>query len=122
MYHPIAREKQKARIKEDPIFRAIHYLRVRIGRLLRDNGYSKNKRTLEIVGCSLEHLYSHLVLSAMKNYGYWTEYSEYEVDHIIPLATAKTEEDVYKLNHYTNLQYLTPEDNRAKSDRLDFKL
>lgn len=33
------------------------------------------------------------------NYGW-------DIDHIIPLSTAKTEEDVIKLNHYTNLKPL----------------
>ena len=36
------------------------------------------------------------------------------IDHIIPLATAKTEEDVIKLCHYTNLQLLKAKDNLKK--------
>jgi hypothetical protein len=35
--------------------------------------------------------------NGQRNYGW-------DIDHIIPLATAKTIEDVIKLNHYTNLR------------------
>ena len=46
-------------------------------------------------------------------------YSSYQptIDHIKPIATAKTEQDVIDLCHYTNLQMLKPEDNLAKSDK-----
>ena len=39
------------------------------------------------------------------NYGW-------DIDHIIPLATAKTEEDLIKLNHFSNLQPLCSKINR----------
>jgi hypothetical protein len=39
------------------------------------------------------------------NYGW-------DIDHIIPLAPAETEEDVIRLNHYTNLQPLCSYTNR----------
>lgn len=50
------------------------------------------------------------------------ELKKVHIDHIIPLATAKTEEDVIKLCHYTNLQLLKGEDNLSKGDKLDWKL
>jgi hypothetical protein len=42
----------------------------------------------------------------------------WDIDHIIPITTAKTEDDVYRLNHYTNLQPLWAEDNMKKGDKL----
>ena len=42
------------------------------------------------------------------------EKNKYHIDHIVPLATAQTEEDVIKLCHYTNLQLLTAKDNLEK--------
>ena len=39
------------------------------------------------------------------NYGW-------DVDHIIPIDTAVTEDDVIRLNHYTNLQPLCSKINR----------
>jgi hypothetical protein len=39
------------------------------------------------------------------NYGW-------DIDHIIPLSSAITEDDVYKLNHHKNLQPLCSYTNR----------
>lgn len=39
------------------------------------------------------------------NYGW-------DIDHIIPLSSAKTEDDIIKLNHYSNLQPLCSYTNR----------
>jgi hypothetical protein len=58
-----------------------------------------------------------------ENYGLYNKQFNYgwDIDHIVPLASAITEEDVIKLNHYTNLQPLCSYTNRnIKRDRLDF--
>ena len=48
------------------------------------------------------------------NYGW-------DIDHIIPCASAKSKEELLKLNHYTNLRPLCSHVNRnIKRDRLDF--
>jgi len=36
----------------------------------------------------------------------------WDLDHIIPISSAKTEEDVIRLNHYTNFQPLCSKINR----------
>ena len=36
----------------------------------------------------------------------------WDIDHIIPLSSAKTEDDIIKLNHYTNLRPLCSYNNR----------
>jgi hypothetical protein len=50
-----------------------------------------------------------------ENYGLYngTEKYGWDIDHVIPLSTAKTEEDVLRLNHYTNLQPLCGYHNRV---------
>ena len=54
--------------------------------------------------------------------GYPTEINTaWDIDHIIPLLTAKTEEEVIKLNHYTNLQPLCSYTNRhIKSGKTNY--
>ena len=47
-----------------------------------------------------------------ENYGSW------HLDHIKPLALAKSEEDVILLNHYTNFQPLWAEDNLKKGSKI----
>lgn len=110
------------KIKSNPIFRLQSRIRGTVGLAIRNKGFSKKSKTSQIVGCSYEELLEHLIKTAVKNYGYFSSAIKYEIDHINPLATAKTEDDVLKLNHYSNLQYLYSHDNGKKRDRLDFVL
>jgi hypothetical protein len=44
----------------------------------------------------------------------------WDIDHIIPISSAKTEEEIIKLNHYSNLQPLCSKINRdIKKDKLE---
>ena len=66
-----------------------------------------------------EQLKEHLYKTFFANYGY--EYDGKEdvhIDHIVPLATANTEEEVIKLCHYTNLQLLKAKDNLEKGCKM----
>ena len=72
------------------------------------------------MGCTFEELQKYLEQTWENNYGTSYNGEEVHIDHIIPLVTAKTEEDIIKLNHYTNLQLLTPEDNMAKGEQIDW--
>lgn len=108
----------KNRIKEDELFAVSVKCRSRIYQFIKKSGYNKTSKTFEMIGCTPEQLVEHLHKTWYDNYG--TEYNgePVHIDHIIPLSSAKTEEDVYRLCHYTNLQYLKPEDNLAKSDSI----
>jgi hypothetical protein len=50
----------------------------------------------------------------------WENYGLYgwHIDHIIPLASANTEDELLKLFHYTNLQPLWAEENLLKSNKI----
>ncbi len=84
---------------------------------LKEGRYKKGKKTEEILGCSLDEFIIYLqslftegmtLENHGKGPGYWN------IDHIIPLYSAKTEEELIKLCHYTNLQPLWFEDNMKK--------
>lgn len=109
---------QKNRRKEDELFAVTLRCRARIGCFVRHGVYKKTSKTFEMIGCTPEQLLEHLHKTWYDNYG--TEYNgePVHIDHIIPLSSAETEEDMYKLCHYTNLQYLKPGDNLAKSDSI----
>lgn len=106
------------RLHNDPIFKMKEQTRNMVRYALRSKGHRKTSRTADIVGCDLDYLCGYLFKTWEKNYGTPWNGEPYHIDHITPLATARTEEDVMRLCHYTNLQMLTPEDNRVKSDNI----
>ena len=49
----------------------------------------------------------------------WDNRDEWHIDHIVPLSLAQTVDEVYYLNHHTNLRPLWVKDNISKGDRID---
>lgn len=109
--------KQKTELQ---IFKT--HVRQNLIKSLKAHQTKKSNKTIEIIGCSFEELKGHLEKTWFKNYG--TEYhgEEVHIDHILPLASAKTEEEVFKLCYWTNLQYLLPHDNFTKHDKMPEEL
>ena len=79
------------------------------------NGYTKRARSFKIIGCSFDYLKNHIE-SLMTKGMTWDNYGEWHIDHNIPLAAATTEEEILRLNHYTNLKPMWAGDNIRKSD------
>lgn len=101
----------------DILFRLKQQVRHRLGMFLKTNKMKKNNKTFNIIGCDPEFLKEHLenqFVSGMT----WENRSEWHIDHIIPLSSAKNEEEIYKLCHYTNLQPLWAEDNLKKNNKI----
>ena len=107
----------------DDLFRLKMCVRAEIRSGFTRKGFTKSETTEKLVGCTLEEFIGHLKATYFRNYG--VEYDgtkKVHIDHIIPIATAETEEEVKKLCHWSNLQLLNAEDNLAKSDSLDWGL
>jgi len=124
-----SRDYVKKRKLTDPLFK----LKFNISDLIRKHfklkGVTKKSKSSIILGCSIEELKIYLESKfepwmTWDNYGNWNGIPKeinqsWDLDHIIPLKTATTEEDVIKLNHYTNLQPLCSYVNRyIKKDKL----
>jgi hypothetical protein len=110
------------RMKDDDLFRFKSIMRKSIGNLIKN----KSKSTQDIIGCSFEELKIYLE-SKFETWMNWGNYGlfngEYgfgwDIDHIIPLSSAESEEDVIKLCHFTNLQPLCSKINRyEKKDKI----
>jgi hypothetical protein len=98
-----------------------HSLNRAIRRSLKCKGLSKSKRSIEILGCTVEFFKVYIEERFIGDMS-WENYgTNWDIDHIIPLSTAITEDMVLELNHYTNLQPLDSYTNRyIKRDKLDF--
>ena len=92
-------------------------VRKRLHRFLKTKNMTKKNTTFEIVGCTPQQLKEHLEKQFVDGMN-WENRSEWHIDHIIPLSSAKTEEEVYKLCHYTNLQPLWAEENLRKGNKI----
>lgn len=109
----------KRKRKEDYIYRLNKNTRALIYKSFKrgDNDFKKNDNTENILGCSIEEFKLHLEKQftdgmTIGNHGDW------HLDHIIPISSAKTEEEVIKLNHYTNFQPLWAIDNIKKGNKI----
>jgi hypothetical protein len=113
------RRYKKDRYDNDILFK----LYINTGSLIRNsfnnNGYSKKSKTFKILGCSFEEFKLYLE-SKFENWMTWENRGLYngelnygwDIDHIIPSSSAKSEDDIIKLNYYTNLQPLCSKINR----------
>jgi hypothetical protein len=103
--------------KNNPLHNMRRTVAIRTRFYLKKKGLVKSQTTEDMLGCNYEELKRHiesLFLDGMS----WENRNEWHVDHIIPLASADTVEDVIKLSHYTNLQPLWAIDNLKKGSKL----
>lgn len=113
------------RSKNDKIYKMKRQLRHFIHMSFIRANTIKNQKAEKIFGCNIDFLIDYLIKTYENNYKEewnWEYIKNIHIDHIIPLATAKTEEEVINLCHYTNLQLLKAKDNLTKSDKLNWKL
>jgi hypothetical protein len=99
-----------------------------IRRSFKKKGIVKSKTICEILGCSYQD-FKIYIESKFETWMNWNNYGLYngqlnhgwDLDHIVPKSIAKTEEDILKLNHYTNFRPLCSKTNRdIKKNKLDF--
>jgi 5-methylcytosine-specific restriction endonuclease McrA len=103
----------KEKTQTDILFRLKRNLRTRIYKFIGKSSI----RTKDIVGINSKQLKDYLE-NQFKDEMCWENYGEWHIDHIIPLSSAKTEEEIYKLCYYTNLQPLWKIDNIKKSNKI----
>ena len=111
-------EKLKIKRRVNHNFRLKNNLRSRLIQFLNSRNLHKDNKTFEIIGCSPEFLKEYLEQKFTEGMSWELIGEHIHIDHIIPLSSAKTEEEVYKLCHYTNLQPLWAKDNLSKGDKI----
>lgn len=109
----------KYKTSTDSLYKLRRGIRALILVSFRNQFTTKSKKTIEILGCSFEEFKIHLESKFDDKMNWQNQGTYWHMDHIIPISSAETEEDVYRLNHYTNFQPLYWEDNLKKSNKID---
>lgn len=122
------KQYKKNRIQIDQVYRIKQSIRNLIKCSLYQKNFTKKSRTYKILGCTYEEFKKHIE-SQFEDWMSWDNYGIYngkekcgwEYDHIIPVSSVKSEEDIIKLNHYSNIQPLCTYVNRhIKRDTIDW--
>ena len=112
------------------LFKISENLRSMISNSFKLVGSSKSLKTENILGCTFEEFKDYLE-SKFEDWMTWDNRGLYngelnygwDIDHIIPLSIAETEEEIIKLNHYTNLQPLCSKVNRyIKKNKYEYEI
>jgi hypothetical protein len=111
------KEYIKNRMQIDPLFKLKCNIRSLIRTSIKNKGFTKSSQTYNILGCTYEEFKKHLENQFTKGMN-WENQGEWHLDHIYPVSLAKDEEELYKLNHYTNFQPLWAEDNLKKGNKV----
>lgn len=109
------------KIKADPVKVMQARYRSIVSKAWRGMGYTKESKSGEILGCSWEEFKAHIERQFVGGMC-WERIAEIHLDHVVPLSSAKTEEDVRALNHYTNLRPLWAKDNLSKGAEVRYLL
>jgi len=114
-----ARERAYTRKKLDPVYKLSCKIRSDVHKILSRKTHSTNK----YLGCNYSELLSWLNSNV---YGFSYGDSEIDIDHIVPLSSANSEEELLQLLNYKNLQLLPSHYNRnikrdKNFDKKDFE-
>ena len=123
--HKIDKDKRNEYIKQynkkrrlkDPMFKLQGNIRSLIGISIRRKTNYKKTKTENYLCCSFKEFRIHLERQFTKGMS-WENIGEWHLDHIYPVSLAKDEEEIIKLNHYTNFQPLWAIDNKSKGNKI----
>jgi hypothetical protein len=105
----LKQQREKDRYNNDYLFRLKHQIRRNIKQSLKKNGYSKGAKSEYILGCDWDFLSK------------WLSFEKHDknshIDHVVPISLAINEKEIVSLNHYSNLQILSAEENLLKGNR-----
>jgi len=110
---PVVRRRLLTRLKTEPVFRLTWNVRSLLRYTLKKRGYRKSRRLQEILRCSIPEFIHHIERQFTRGMS-WTNQGAWEIDHIVPLSTARTEAELTALFCHTNMRPLWKRENRSK--------
>jgi hypothetical protein len=114
------KEKSRRRFNNDPLYRFKKLLRNNVRNSFKRGGFSKTSECRKILGADWDVVKKYFESKFTEGMS-WDNMGLWHIDHILPISTATCEEDVIRLNHYTNLQPLWGEDNLKKSNNMTYQ-
>jgi hypothetical protein len=113
------RTHNREKYNNDPIYKVQRCIRHRVNEFFKSVNTKKSNKTMTIVGCTPIELKNHIEKQfkegmSWENYGFYG----WHVDHIIPMSSAKTIEEIEKVSHFTNLQPLWRDENLKKGNKI----
>lgn len=114
-------EYHKKRIKIDPVYALKSRIRGQVRYGLKMIGVVKKQKANKYLGISYEQLKIYLENKFKKGMTWENAgigIGKWNIDHIIPLASAKTEEELIILFHYRNLQPMWSIENIKKGKKI----
>jgi hypothetical protein len=113
-------EYRNTRRNNDDFFKMIDVIRCTVKRHIKN----KSMSTESILGCTYEKFVTHIESQFTEGMN-WSNHgkgiNKWNYDHIIPISSAKSEEELYNLNYYTNFQPMWEIDNLKKSNKIVIK-
>jgi hypothetical protein len=106
------------RMKIDLVFLVKTKVRWSIKTVFSRTGYTKKSRTQDILGISFDEFKIYIETQFLEGMS-WDNHGKWHLDHKTPISWATTEEEVYKLNYYTNFQPLWACDNLSKGNKFN---
>jgi len=116
---PEVRKRLLTRVKEDPLFKLGWNIRTLLRNTLKKHKHKKQSRLQTILGCSIEDFRLHIQRQFTQGMN-WDNYGQWEIDHIVPLSSAKDGDGVIALFHHTNMRPLWRRDNRSKGAKASY--
>jgi hypothetical protein len=116
---PEVRQRLLTSIKEIPLVKLKWNTKTLLRNTLRNRQHKKETKLQSILGCTIAAFKDHIARQFTKGMT-WENYGEWELDHIVPLSSAATGEEVIALFHHTNVRPLWKVANRSKGPTRDF--
>lgn len=109
--------QERKRRANNSKFKLAANLRRRLREIFAKKEYIKKSRSFEILGCDYQTFHSHIESQFTEDMS-WSNFGEWELDHIYPLSKGATEAEIIALNHYTNIQPMWSFYNKLKQNML----
>lgn len=109
-------KQRKKRTELDEVYAIKERVRALIKESLRKMNYTKKSKTFQILGCTPKEFKKHIEKQFLNGMS-WENRSSWHLDHIVPISVAKNEQEVIKLNDFTNLRPIWAKENISKSNK-----